>query len=66
MEQRIKQLVKRLALLGYCTFEIRNIFKDAVGHDSIEDISLVDGAKVIRQLEHYEQMGANYLLTYSK
>jgi hypothetical protein len=63
----IKQLVKRLAWLGYTAFEISAIVRDAIGDDEIGDgICPVKAGRVISHLRRYEQLGAEYLLTYSK
>lgn len=64
--QRIISLVKRLAFLGYCTFEIENIIKEAIGIDIAGSLSTTQEATVIQHLEMYEQLGLNYLQTYSK
>ena len=67
MEWRIKQLIKRLNFLGYCSFEIKSIIKDAIGNDSILDINNTEEASLlVANLERYEQLGSFYLLTYSK
>lgn len=66
MDQRIAKLLKRLAFLGYCSFEIANIVREALGHDGFESISISKRADVIRHLEMYEQLGVNYLQAYSK
>ncbi|MDR7865721.1 MAG: hypothetical protein RIN56_02830 [Sporomusaceae bacterium] len=63
----IKKLVKRLAWLGYTAYEISAIVKDVIGDDSIDDdICSLKASRVISQLKRYEELGANYLLTYSK
>lgn len=64
--QRIISLVKRLAFLGYCTFEIENIIKEAIGFDIIGDLTAKQEVAIIQHLEMYEQLGLNYLQTYSK
>ncbi|MBP2634430.1 MAG: hypothetical protein H6Q72_337 [Firmicutes bacterium] len=64
--QRIISLVKRLAFLGYCTFEIENIIKEATGLDIVDSLSNTQEVAVIQHLEMYEQLGLNYLQTYSK
>jgi hypothetical protein len=64
--KRIIALVKRLSFLGYCTFEIENIIKEAIGIDIIGDLSNTQEVAVIQHLEMYEQLGSNYLQTYSK
>lgn len=67
MEWRINQLIKRLNFLGYCSFEIESIVKDAIGNDSILDVNnMEETSLLVRHLEHYEQLGSSYLLTYSK
>ncbi len=64
--QRIVSLIKRLVFLGYCSFEIENIIKEAIGIDIISDLSTTQEIAVIQHLELYEQLGHNYLQTYSK
>ncbi len=69
MAYHIKQLVKRLTLLGYTAFEIRSIVREAVGEDilaQLEDICPVRGSQVIRHLQRYERLGSHYRLNYSK
>jgi hypothetical protein len=68
MALQIKQLVKRLAWLGYTAFEIRNIVREAIGDDddALEDLCPTRSSQVIRHLQQYERLGAHYLLTYSK
>jgi hypothetical protein len=66
MEQRIKQLLKRLSFLGYCSFEIRNIIQDVAGSSLIDEMSYAERKKVIRHLEQYEQLGLNFVQAYSK
>ncbi|MBP2662792.1 MAG: hypothetical protein H6Q71_740 [Firmicutes bacterium] len=64
--KRIISLVKRLAFLGYCTFEIESIIKEAIGINIISDLSDTQEVSVIQHLEMYEQLGLSYLQTYSK
>lgn len=64
--QRIISLVKRLSFLGYCTFEIENIIKEAIGIGFNDGLSDIQEAAVIQHLERYEQLGLNYLQAYSK
>ncbi len=66
MELRIKELVRRLAWLGYTDFEIGSIIREAIGHDSTDDLCPVQGSRVLRHLQQYERLGSHYLLTYSK
>jgi hypothetical protein len=66
MELRIKQLVRRLVWLGYSAYEIGTIVRDAIGDDNVGNLCPDRGSLVIRHLEQYEQLGLNYLLTYSK
>ena len=64
--KRIVSLIKRLAFLGYCTFEIESIIKEAIGIDIISDLNGIQEVAVIQHLEMYEQLGLSYLHTYSK
>ncbi len=66
MKQRILRLLKRLAFLGYCHFEIESIIKEAIGVNNVDGLSNSQEASVIEHLEMYEQLGLNYLQTYSK
>ncbi|QJW46474.1 hypothetical protein HA075_11940 [bacterium BFN5] len=66
MEQRIKQLLKRLAFLGYCSFAIKSIVQEAIGRDDVDEINQYQSIEVIRHLEFYEQLGANFVEVYSK
>lgn len=63
---RIIKLMKRLFFLGYGTFQIENIIKEAIGINSISDLSLAQESAVIEHLEMYEQLGLSYLQNYSK
>ncbi len=66
MKQRILQLIKRLAFLGYCSFEIESIVKEAIGSTFVCNLNKSQELAVLQQLELYEQLGQNYLQTYSK
>ena len=66
MSYRIKQLTSRLALFGYCRFEIEAIIKDAIGIACVDNLDIAQSAAVINHLEKYEQLGLHYLKTYSK
>ena len=66
MEERIVELKKSLAFLGYDGFQIRLMVRDAIGRDGSGRINLNQSAKLVRHLEKYEKLGRNYLRTYSK
>lgn len=66
MNQRIEQLLKRLSGLGYRSFEIKNIMQEAVGNRSFDNLTSIEGCRVIQQLEHYAELGQNYIQAYSK
>lgn len=66
MNPRIKQLISRLSLVGYCSFEIRRIIKDAIGIDCVDNLNITQRVAVINHLEKYEQLGLSFLQTYSK
>lgn len=66
MEQRMKQLFNRLAFLGYRSFDIKKIVQEAIGKENVSEINRSQSIKVIRHLEFYEQLGANFVEAYSK
>lgn len=66
MKQRILLLLKRLAFLGYCHFEIEGIIKEAIGINHVNGLNDSQEATVIQYLEMYERLGLDYLQTYSK
>lgn len=66
MEQRFKQLVSRLVLLGYNPYERKNIIKESIGTFSFAELSCLQRTRAIKNLEKYEQMGATFLRQYSK
>lgn len=66
MKQRIFLLIKRLSFLGYCTFEIESIVKEAVGSTFVNNLNSKQEVAVVQHLEMYEQLGQSYLQTYSK
>ena len=66
MDQRIIKLINKLFFLGYGSFEIKNIIREIAGTDNFETISFAKRIDVIKHLEMYEQLGANYLQVYSK
>jgi hypothetical protein len=66
MKQRIRQLLKRLAFLGYGSFEIDIIIRDAAGNHSLEKMSYTQLAEVVNHLEKYELLGSDFVHAYSK
>ena len=67
MEFEIKKLLKRLAFLGYCSFQIKSMIADVVGTTEFKKLPACQRLLVIKQqLETYEQLGRNYLYAYSK
>jgi hypothetical protein len=66
MEQQIKKLLKRLAFLGYGSFEIKSIFRYAAGSECLDEMSHSQLSEVKAYLEKYEQLGSNFVAGYSK
>lgn len=66
MEQRFRELVNRLVLLGYNPCERKTILQEAVGKYSFDEMDFVQRTRAIRSLEKYEVLGANFLAQYSK
>ncbi|MDR3592875.1 MAG: hypothetical protein P4N41_24720 [Negativicutes bacterium] len=66
MEKRITELSKRLAFLGYDSFQIEYIVKDAVGGARRNRCSISEKRQLISSLEKYVDLGSTYLHAYSK
>lgn len=66
MEQRFRELISRLVLLGYNPHERKNIIQESVGKYSFHEMSLVQRTRAIKNLEKYEQLGATFIRLYSK
>jgi hypothetical protein len=66
MEFKIRQMIKRLLMLGYCQFEIKNIISEAIGNDHMESLSFAHANQVMEQLALYEKLGLDYMNNYSK
>lgn len=66
MEQHIRRLTKRLGFLGYRSFEIKAIVKEATGGESLDLNNHHQCASAIRVLEKYATLGAQYQNCYSK
>jgi hypothetical protein len=66
MDNHVTQLLKRLDFLGYRSFQIKMIICEAIGVDSIKNVSHAQYVKVINALEKYEQLGLLYSQSYSK
>ncbi len=66
MSYRIQHLTNRLTRFGYGRFEINAIIKDAIGIACTDNLSMDQSVALISHLEKYEQLGLNYINTYSK
>ncbi|MBP2650658.1 MAG: hypothetical protein H6Q74_1483 [Firmicutes bacterium] len=66
MKHRIQQLLKRLTLLGYCSFEINSILQEAIGPQEFDSGNDLHCANAIAVLEKYERLGAHFVNCYSK
>jgi hypothetical protein len=66
MDHEMVKLLKRLAFLGYCSIQIKNIVEDVIGNDDFNALALGKRNEVIKQLENYERLGLSYLEAYSK
>lgn len=63
---RIVGLSKRLNALGYQSFHVRMMIREAIGTDNLHNASHKQYPSIIASLEKYEQLGASYQYTYSK
>jgi len=66
MEKRITELSRRLVFLGYDSFQIRDIVKDAIGSDRHTRCNINQKGQLISSLEKYVDLGSNYMRAYSK
>jgi hypothetical protein len=66
MEQRVHELFRQLAFLGYGMFEINHIMQEAAGDDNLKENPNSQWGEVIATLEKYVELGSNYLEVYSK
>ncbi|HBS60584.1 MAG: hypothetical protein AAGU23_02820 [Bacillota bacterium] len=66
MEERFRELVSRLVLLGYTPCERKTILQEAAGKYTFDEMNFVQRTRAIRNLEKYEVLGANFLAQYSK
>jgi hypothetical protein len=66
MEKRITELSKRLVVLGYDSYQIKTIVKDAVGSERLTRYNSNEKGRLISSLEKYVDLGSNYLRAYSK
>lgn len=56
MEQKVQQLIQRLAQIGYQPFEINQIMNASGGNKTAQ----------LKQLKRYEHLGKQYLHHYSQ
>ena len=66
MENQVNKLLKRLAFLGYCSYQIQTIVREVADCDNWAEIDPSHYGKLISHLEMYEQLGAKFLEAYSK
>ncbi len=66
ISERIKALFNRLLFLGYQSFQIEQIIKEALGQCTWEKDDHKQNLQILINLEKYERLGNAYLLTYSK
>lgn len=66
MNEHVARLLKRLKYLGYGSFHLKAIIREAIGMDNIKNPSHDQHLKIIEALEKYEQLGMTYLEVYSK
>ena len=66
INQRINELFKKLAFLGYYQFQLNNIIQEAIGATTLEEANQAEQNRVVDFLERYEKLGTEYLLAYSK
>jgi hypothetical protein len=65
IEENIRQLLKKLIFLGYQRFQIKSIINEALEQQLWEN-DYRQNVQVMIALQKYEQLGNEYLLSYSK
>lgn len=66
MEEKIKHRLKRLKHLGYSSFHIKMIIREAIGTDYFAIVNSAKCRIVLSALEKYEKLGSTYITQYSK
>jgi len=66
INQRINELLKKLAFLGYYQFHMNNIIEEAIGTTKLAEADQTQQIRVLDFLEKYEKLGNDYLFAYSK
>lgn len=66
MEEKIKHRLNRLKHLGYSSFHIKLIIREAIGTDHVSTANATKSRRVLSVLEKYEKLGSTYVTQYSK
>jgi hypothetical protein len=66
MEQRFRELLSKLILLGYSPYERKTIIQETVGKFSFQEMSGFQRSRAIKNLEKYALLGTTYIRQYSK
>lgn len=66
MDLEIRQLLKKLSLLGYRGFEIARMVKEAIGHEELDIGNQHQCVAAVVVLKKYERLGYSYQQLYSK
>ena len=66
MEECITELIKRLKISGYNSFQLKKIINEAIGQDSWIRDNNIHNLQIFNTMKKYERLGNEYLQAYSK
>lgn len=66
VDNRIKQLIRNLMLLGYNSIQVGNIVEAAVGERNFNVANYDERLLLVASLEQYVRLGQEYVSSYSK
>ena len=66
IEERIYQLCKKLAVLGYYPFQVKRIMQTVMGNSDVDQANDAEQLKIVNILEDYEKLANDFYFAYSK
>ena len=66
IEERIYQLRKKLAVLGYYPFQVKRIMQTVMGNSDVDQANDAEQLKIVNILEDYEKLANDFYFAYSK
>lgn len=66
IEERIYQLCKKLVVLGYYPFQVKDIMQTVKGRNHTEQANSAEQLRIVNVLEDYEKLANDFFFAYSK